>query len=172
MVSLGVPNPALPGKKRPNNGLPFTAPSATTYRSNCKVCGQGIYTGDKAVWGRGQLVGLIHEPCATRAGATTMPAAADGRHVAPLPEEVARPEHAVEPTALRSYGGALTDRQLALLQLLADGRSIAQIAEAQNITAQTVYNTLRNARLRIGGANHDELLDIARQRGLIKRKRS
>lgn len=168
MVRLGEPNPALPtARKRPNNGAPFTQPGKSEYRTSCKACPEGIFTSDKAVWGRGAYLGLLHEACAKRVGAQAMPAATDGRHVAPLPESVARP---AEPQSAAVPGGTLTARQAQLLQLLYDGLSVAQIADAQGITAQTVYNLLRNARLRIGGANHDELLDIARQLGLIRRK--
>lgn len=162
MVQLGVPNPGIPNKrKRPNNGLAFTNVAKSEYRTSCKVCRLGIFTSDDAVWGRGQLLGLMHADCARQAGATVV-------DQQPAPAPASRP--AVSAAERRVYGGVLTDRQIAVVQLLADGHTPPQIAQIEQVTYQTVNNTIARARLRIGVDDNAALIEAARRHGLIRER--
>lgn len=153
MVHLNAANPALPSRRRPGDHL-LTGSLSTQYRSTCKICRLGIFGNDPAVWGRGQQVGLIHKSCADQAGVTY------------TEQPAQRP---AAPGTLRSYGDTLTERQIVLVQQLADGQTIAQIAAREGINVKSVYNTLHNAKVRVDAADHDELIAIARLRGLIRR---
>lgn len=158
MVSLGVPNPPLPGagRKRPNNGIPFTHTAKNELRTQCKLCPEGVFTGDDTVWIRGRLIGLAHRPCAVRAGVT----------IIELPRTAA-PMAAVAPVEKRVYGAFLTATQITAVQALADGLTVAEIAKAQGTTAATINNTLHRARLRIGAEDNAALIDEARKQRLI-----
>lgn len=158
MVRLGVPNPPLPGngRKRPNNGIPFTHTAKNDLRSTCKLCPEGVFTGDDTVWIRGRLIGLAHRTCAVRAGVTIV----DQR-------PATAPAAVVAPAEKRVYGSFLTRSQIAAVQALADGQTVPEIAQAQDTTAATIYNTLHRARLRVEADDNAELIDAARKHGLI-----
>lgn len=160
MIPLGVPNPPLPGagRKRPNNGIPFTHTAKNDLRSRCKLCPEGVFTGDDTVWIRGRLIGLAHRACAVRAGVTI---------VEQRPATVPTPTAVDSPAEKRVYGAFLTRSQIAAVQALADGQTVPEIAQAQDTTAATIYNTLHRARLRIEADDNAELIDAARKHGLI-----
>lgn len=122
------------------------------YRTTCKICKLGIFASHQTAWGRGQHLGLVHAACAPE-----------------LP--VLRPSAPADPTPapVRTVGGVLTDRQIDLVQQLANGSTVHQIAEREHLTPQSVYNQLRNARLRIGADDHTGLIAAARRAGLITR---
>lgn len=51
---------------------PSAGPAGRDYRTNCKLCPAGVYTGQPAVW-LTQPMGLSHVDCARRAGTATPP---------------------------------------------------------------------------------------------------
>lgn len=163
MAHLGVPNPPLPNRKRPNNGIAFTQSGKSDYRSSCSICRLGIFTGDPTVWGRGLHTGLLHEPCAVRAGVTV---------VAQQPTAPAAPQAAAKPAAvpaeLPRAGGVLTPRQAAVVARLAEGHTLAQVAAIDHISLGSVKNALHRARTRLGVADNAALIEAARKYGLIR----
>lgn len=159
MTRLGVPNPPLPNRKRPNNGVAFTTPSRSDYRSTCQICRLGVFTGDATVWGRGRHTGLLHEPCARQAGVTVVTAAS-------APAVEARPAPARRPEHPRT-GGVLTPRQIAVVARLAQGHTLAQVADIDGISLGSVKNALHRARTRLGVADNAALIEAARRFGLI-----
>jgi DNA-binding CsgD family transcriptional regulator len=118
------------------------------------------------VWGRGRYLGLLHEACAVRVGAVVVPAATDARPAAPLPEAVARPAPAPRPEHPRT-GGVLTPRQIAVVARLAQGHTLAQVAEIDGIGIGAVKNALHRARTRLGVADNAAVVEVARRHGLI-----
>ncbi len=160
MTFLGVPNPPLPGanRKRPNNGIPFTHTAKNELRTQCKLCPEGVFTGDDTVWIRGRLIGLAHRSCAVRAGVTVIELP---RTEAPAAAPV------VAPVEKRVYGAFPTATQIATVQALANGMTVAEIAKAQGTTAGTINNTLHRARLRIGAEDNAALVKAAREQRLI-----
>jgi DNA-binding CsgD family transcriptional regulator len=128
----------------------LTVGTKNDYRTDCKICHLGIYNGQPTAWGRGLVLGLVHAACAP--------------DLTPLrpsaPAEPARPGRPAQ-------GGVLTDRQIVLVQHLADGSTVQQIAEREHVTTQSVYNQLRAACIRIGADDHAELITLARRAGLI-----
>lgn len=159
MTFLGVPNPPLPGaaRKRPNNGLPFTHSASNERRSTCKLCPEGVFTGDDAVWIRGGLIGLAHRPCAVKAGATIVDQ--------PRP---AMSAPSARPAMTQTRGAFLTERQVTVVQLLADGHTPPEIAEIEQVTYQTVNNIIARARLRIDVADNEALIAAARKHGYVR----
>lgn len=157
MVHLNAPNPPLPktGRKRPNNGVPFTAQNEL--RSTCKLCPEGVFTGDDAVWIRGGLIGLAHRPCAVNAGAVIVE---QPRTDTSVPT--------VGPAKTQTRGAFLTERQITVVQLLADGHTPPQIAEIEQVTYQTVNNIIARARLRIDVADNAALIAAAIKHGFIR----
>lgn len=164
MVSLGAPNPPV-RRPRPNNGVAFTTPSRSDYRSTCTVCRLGIFTGDDTVWGCGRLMGLMHAACARQAGATVVAEAS--RPAEPRPEAVARPKPATRPAQHSRTGGVLTPRQIAVIRLVAEGHTLTQVAEIDGISIGAVKNALHRARTRTGVADNAALIEAARRHGLV-----
>jgi DNA-binding CsgD family transcriptional regulator len=138
------------------SGMPGKTKSANEHRTNCKICRLGIYTNEAAEWGRGQYLGMVHADCARRAGVQTQPlplssgvaAAGDGQRVA-------------------AASSGLTVRQAEILQLRSDGLAPAAIADRLGISAMTVHNNLRNARMRLGVDTIDDLIALVRRRGIV-----
>lgn len=89
---------------------------ANEYRTNCKVCPDGIYTGEDVVWGRGRYVGLVHTRCALAAGIQSQA----------LPLTGGRPTDTRQRAAIAASG--LTERQAEVLQLRSDGLAPAETA--------------------------------------------
>ena len=61
----------------------------------------------------------------------------------------------------------LTDAQIALLALLAQGMTVANAAGALDMRGSTPYVQLKNARNRLGCASNEEALRKARDLGLV-----
>lgn len=136
---------------------PSKAKLANEYRTNCKVCPDGIYTGEDVVWGRGRYVGLVHTRCALAAGIQTQA----------MPLSAGQPTDTRQRAAVAASG--LTQRQAEVLQLRSDGLKPTEIADKLGITAMTVHNNLRNARLNLDADSIDDAVTIARRRGLVTR---
>ncbi len=65
-----------------------------------------------------------------------------------------------------AYLRALTQRDLEILRLLAEGNNLAQIAEALGIAYKTVANTLSRIKEKLGVSHTADLIRIAIGRGL------
>jgi DNA-binding CsgD family transcriptional regulator len=78
------------------------------------------------------------------------------------------PSRPVTP-ATPSRGGApvVSARDLELLRHLADGLSTARIAAAMSITTNTVRTRIRLLEQKLSVVGRDQILDCARQHGLI-----
>lgn len=63
---------------------------------------------------------------------------------------------------------ALTDKEFAVFLLLAQGRSVADIAVAQNVSPSTVGTHLYHIKQKLGAANAAEITLIALRSGLIE----
>ena len=65
-----------------------------------------------------------------------------------------------------AYLRPLTQRDLEILRLLAEGNNLAQIAEALGIAYKTVANTLSRIKEKLGVSHTADLIRIAIGRGL------
>ena len=65
-----------------------------------------------------------------------------------------------------SYLRPLTQRDMEILRLLADGKSLAQIAEALGVAYKTVANTLSRIKDKLGVSQTADLIRIAIGQGL------
>jgi DNA-binding NarL/FixJ family response regulator len=65
-----------------------------------------------------------------------------------------------------SYLRPLTQRDLEILRLLADGKSLAQIAEALGVAYKTIANTLSRIKDKLGVSQTADLIRIAIGQGL------
>ena len=65
-----------------------------------------------------------------------------------------------------AYLRPLTQRDMEILRLLADGKSLAQIAEALGVAYKTVANTLSRIKDKLGVSHTADLIRIAIGRGL------
>jgi len=65
-----------------------------------------------------------------------------------------------------SYLRPLTERDMEILRLLADGKSLAQIAEALGVAYKTVANTLSRIKDKLGVSQTADLIRIAIGQGL------
>lgn len=146
---------------------PTRSSLANEYRTNCKICPDGIYTRDEVAWARGRYLGLVHVRCAKEHGVYTQPVPL----AAPAGASASATGAAgplTPPSQPRTRGGTLTDSQIRILQLLADGHSPAEIADITRLAANTVYNGLGRARKRLRAATNDDLIEAARRAGLIR----
>jgi DNA-binding CsgD family transcriptional regulator len=78
------------------------------------------------------------------------------------------PSHPVIPAAL-SPGRTprVSTRDLELLRHLADGLSTARVASAMSITTNTVRTRIRRLEQKLSVVGRDQVLDCARDHGLI-----
>jgi len=75
-------------------------------------------------------------------------------------------EIAVQETGENAYMRALTQRDIEILRLLAQGNSLAQIGEALGLAYKTVANTLSRIKEKLGVSHTADLIRIAVGRGL------
>lgn len=61
----------------------------------------------------------------------------------------------------------LSSREVAVLRLVYDGMTPAQIAESGDVSIQTVYNQLRYALLKLGVKSYDKAAIKAKRLNLI-----
>lgn len=64
---------------------------------------------------------------------------------------------------------ALTTREWEVLQLLAEGKTAAQIAQSLVISINTVYTHQKNIKSKLGLQNHTEMVRFALEHGMITR---
>jgi two-component system invasion response regulator UvrY len=75
-------------------------------------------------------------------------------------------EIAVQEIGENAYMRPLTQRDIEILRLLAQGNSLAQISEALGIAYKTVANTLSRIKEKLGVSHTADLIRIAVGRGL------
>ncbi len=75
-------------------------------------------------------------------------------------------EIAVQESGENAYMRALTQRDIEILRLLAQGNSLAQIGEALGLAYKTVANTLSRIKEKLGVSHTADLIRIAVGRGL------
>lgn len=83
------------------------------------------------------------------------------------------PEQLRQATAATPGGDAeLTDRELEVLQLLADGASTDELAAQLSLSVHTVRNHVRNLTDKLGATSRVEAVAMAHRRGLVTPPRS
>lgn len=65
---------------------------------------------------------------------------------------------------------ALTTRECEILQFLAEGKTVAQIAQALFISTNTVYTHQKNIKRKLGLQNHAEMVRFALEHHMIARR--
>jgi DNA-binding CsgD family transcriptional regulator len=81
---------------------------------------------------------------------------------------IAGPDRARPRTSEPVAGSDLTERQLAVLQLLAEGRSTSQIADELVVSTTTVRNHIAHVLARLGAHTRVQALIVASRAGLIR----
>lgn len=120
----------------------------------------------------GSHLAASDDPEEVRRGATMLRFAADGARRAGMVAVEARARAAMGGLPPRSGGSRapaatdLTDRELAVLRLLVEGRSNRQIGEALHISHHTAANHVRAILLKAGCANRTEAASWALRHGL------
>lgn len=63
----------------------------------------------------------------------------------------------------------LTPRELAVLQILSEGRPVTEVADALGIARSTAKNHVHNILQKTDAASADEVMDLAQHEGLLGR---
>ncbi len=125
---------------------------------------------------RGRVVELLTaaRSTAVTCGLTVVAGRADAALVALHPDDdgvvmaIDGSADAVEPDHVAS-AVALTERELTVLRLVAEGHTNREVGERLNLSQHTVANHLRSILLKTGCANRTEAAMYAQRRGLLTR---